>query len=135
MQTIRSTKVINSGTAAQSLLSPAADAEPDTCARVGEQPELPAALRWQLLCRLLPVLTLGYGLSFIDRSNIAYAELEMGRAIGIDARTFGLASGIFFAGYGPMQIHLGGADVSRTLRSYPLAVEATKSHGTKLHRS
>ena len=104
MQTIRSTKVINSGTAAQSLLSPAADAEPDTCARVGEQPELPAALRRQLLCRLLPVLTLGYGLSFIDRSNIAYAELEMGRAIGIDARTFGLASGIFFAGYGPMQI-------------------------------
>ena len=100
----RSTKVINTGTAAQALLPPADDADHDTGCQVGEQPELPDALRRQLLCRLLPVLTLGYGLSFIDRSNIAYAELEMGHAIGIDARTFGLASGIFFAGYGPMQI-------------------------------
>ena len=84
----------------------------DATHRAEEAPELranepvPAVLRRQLLCRLLPILTLGFGISFIDRSNIAFAETseEFRDEVGVTTAIFGLASGIFFAGYGTMQV-------------------------------
>ena len=45
-------------------------------------------------------------LSFVDRSNIAFAELKMRNdpTINLTVADFGLGAGIFFAGYGVMQL-------------------------------
>ncbi|MGA2124760.1 MAG: MFS transporter [Xanthobacteraceae bacterium] len=49
--------------------------------------------------RLLPFLLLAYLISYIDRVNIGFASLQMNKAVGIDAKTYGLGAGIFFIGY------------------------------------
>jgi MFS family permease len=49
--------------------------------------------------RLLPFLLLAYLISYIDRVNIGFASLQMNKAVGIDAKAYGLGAGIFFIGY------------------------------------
>ena len=63
-------------------------------------PRLVSRLRW----RLLPLLWLGYCVCFIDRSNLAFAQLEMRSSLGLSDSTFGLASGLFFVSYATMQV-------------------------------
>ena len=56
---------------------------------------LPSALSRKLLCQLLPFIMLGYGLSFVDRSNLAYAKLDESIAhdvSGLDEAAYGLAA-------------------------------------------
>src|SRR5580692_7290143 len=53
---------------------------------------------------IMPVLLLGFLIAVIDRFNIAFAALSMGRDIGIGPEAFGLAAGIFFLGYAPMEL-------------------------------
>jgi sugar phosphate permease len=48
---------------------------------------------------LLPLLGLGYLFSYIDRTNVGYAALEMNGDIGLTATSFGLAAGIFYIGH------------------------------------
>jgi ACS family tartrate transporter-like MFS transporter len=53
----------------------------------------------RLLWRLLPFLFLLYIVAFLDRINVGFAALEMQKQLGLDDRVYGLAAGLFFAGY------------------------------------
>ena len=54
--------------------------------------------------RLLPLLTVGYALLFMDRTNISFAKLAMGTELSLSDETFGLASGTLFLTYSLMQV-------------------------------
>ncbi|GAA1698055.1 MFS transporter [Streptomyces yatensis] len=49
--------------------------------------------------RLVPLLVAIYFVSYLDRSNISFAKLQMSDDLSMTATTFGLTSGIFFIGY------------------------------------
>ncbi|NHV25887.1 MFS transporter [Burkholderia sp. D-99] len=49
--------------------------------------------------RLIPFLFLCYALSFMDRINIGYAQLQMRQDLDINEAIYGLGAGIFFIGY------------------------------------
>lgn len=66
--------------------------------------ELSTHTRRQIAIRLLPFLFLLYIVNYIDRTNIAYAALEMSRDLGLTDRVFGMAAGIFFVSYVALQI-------------------------------
>lgn len=52
-------------------------------------------VRW----RLLPFLLLAYVVAFLDRNNIGFAKLEFTRDLGMTEAAYGMAAGIFYAGY------------------------------------
>ncbi len=60
--------------------------------------------RRQIARRLLPFLFLLYIVNFLDRASVAYAAIGMSHDLGFNDRVFGLAFGIFFAGYVILQI-------------------------------
>jgi MFS transporter, ACS family, tartrate transporter len=66
--------------------------------------ELSTHTRRQIAVRLLPFVFLLYIVNYIDRTNIAYAALEMSRDLGLTDRVFGFAAGIFFVSYVALQI-------------------------------
>src|SRR3984885_4200317 len=49
--------------------------------------------------RLLPVIGVGYGLSYMDRINISFASLQMNRDLHFSASVYGFGAGLFFIGY------------------------------------
>jgi MFS transporter, ACS family, tartrate transporter len=49
--------------------------------------------------RLLPFAILTYFLCYLDRINVGFAALTMNKDLGLDASTYGMAAGMFFAGY------------------------------------
>ncbi|WP_439378684.1 MFS transporter [Amycolatopsis lexingtonensis] len=49
--------------------------------------------------RIMPIVGLLYIFNYMDRANIGYAQLGMGKELAIDAATFGAASAIFFLAY------------------------------------
>lgn len=49
--------------------------------------------------RLLPFLFLLYVVASIDRSNVAFAALQMNHDLGFSASVYGFGAGIFFVGY------------------------------------
>ncbi|GAB3164300.1 MFS transporter [Amycolatopsis stemonae] len=49
--------------------------------------------------RIMPIVGLLYVFNYMDRANIGYAQLGMGKELAIDAATFGAASAIFFLAY------------------------------------
>ncbi|WP_454862573.1 MFS transporter [Paraburkholderia fungorum] len=49
--------------------------------------------------RVMPLLFLAYLMNFIDRTNISYAQLQMGSELGISLAAYGLGAGLFFIGY------------------------------------
>jgi ACS family tartrate transporter-like MFS transporter len=53
----------------------------------------------KLLTRLASVIFLLYFLFSVDRGNVGFAGLQMTRALGLSAETFGLGSGLFTVGY------------------------------------
>jgi ACS family tartrate transporter-like MFS transporter len=57
-------------------------------------------VRW----RLLPILFLVYLASYIDRSNVGIAALQMNHDLGFSAAVFGIGSGIFFLGYSVFEV-------------------------------
>ncbi|MFI4950344.1 MAG: MFS transporter [Caulobacterales bacterium] len=54
--------------------------------------------------RLLPLMGLGYGVSFIDRLNISFAALQMNRDLNFSATVYGLGAGLFFLSYAALEI-------------------------------
>ena len=54
--------------------------------------------------RLLPLIGLGYGISFIDRLNISFAALQMNRDLHFSAAVYGLGAGLFFLSYAALEI-------------------------------
>ena len=53
---------------------------------------------------LIWFLVLLYLLNNIDRTNIGYAALTMNKDIGLSAQTFGVAVGVFYAGYASCEL-------------------------------
>lgn len=51
----------------------------------------------KVLLHMLPPLFLFSLVNYIDRANLAFASIPMERDLGFDNKTFGLASGLFFA--------------------------------------
>jgi ACS family tartrate transporter-like MFS transporter len=54
--------------------------------------------------RLMPFLFLLYIVANLDRGNVAFAGLQMGRDLAFSDAVFGLGSGIFFLGYFLLEI-------------------------------
>ena len=69
-------------------------------------PQLPEPLFRKIFLRVIPLLWLSYVLNIVDRTNLAYAQLQMSTDLGLSARAFGLGSGIFFLAYATMQVCL-----------------------------
>ncbi len=61
---------------------------------------------------MLPLLVSLVLVSFIDRSNLAFASLQMRADLGLSTATYGLGSGCFFLGYALLQV---GAQVHEPL--------------------
>jgi ACS family tartrate transporter-like MFS transporter len=49
--------------------------------------------------RLVPPLIMCFGIAYLDRVNIGFANATMSRDLGLSAAAFGRAAGIFFIGY------------------------------------
>ncbi|MFI1914141.1 MFS transporter [Nocardia sp. NPDC020380] len=49
--------------------------------------------------RLIPILVIGYIVSYVDRINIGFAKFGMDKAFGLSATQYGFVAGIFFVGY------------------------------------
>ncbi|MEX3998786.1 MFS transporter [Paraburkholderia sp. EG285A] len=49
--------------------------------------------------RLIPILFVGYVVSYLDRQNIGFAKLQMQQELGFSDSVFGLGASIFFIGY------------------------------------
>src|SRR3954463_6228998 len=49
--------------------------------------------------RLVPLLTLGYLFSYLDRNSIGFAALTMNKDLGLTNTQFGAAAAWFFASY------------------------------------
>jgi len=54
--------------------------------------------------RILPLLFGAYFVAYIDRVNVGFAALTMNRDLGLSAEQYGLAAGLFFAGYVAFQV-------------------------------
>lgn len=76
-------------------IEPSSDVRPstDATASIGERAQRKAA--W----RLLPLISVGYGLAYIDRVNISFASLRMNADLHFSATVYGLGAGLFFIGY------------------------------------
>lgn len=68
--------------------------------------ELPAPLVRRLKWRIVPPLWLAYAVAMAERTNISFAELTMGRELGMSEAQFGLAAGIFFVPFALGQVPL-----------------------------
>lgn len=58
----------------------------------------------KLTRRLIPFLFLLYIVAYIDRINVGFAKLQMSTQLHFNEQVYGLAAGIFFAGYFFFQI-------------------------------
>ncbi len=54
--------------------------------------------------RLIPLLSLGYAISYMDRVNIGFASLQMNRDLGFSASVYGFGAGIFFLSYAACEL-------------------------------
>ena len=48
---------------------------------------------------IIPLLAVGYIVSYIDRANISFAALTMNKDLGLTATQFGFIAGTFYVGY------------------------------------
>ncbi|PLZ01517.1 MFS transporter [Burkholderia sp. WAC0059] len=53
----------------------------------------------RVIWRIMPFVTLGYFISYVDRVNVGFSALQMNRDLGIGPAQFGFAAGIFFISY------------------------------------
>ena len=54
--------------------------------------------------RLLPIISIGYALAYIDRVNISFASLRMNDDLHFSATVYGLGAGLFFIGYAVCEV-------------------------------
>ncbi|WP_344420825.1 MFS transporter [Amycolatopsis minnesotensis] len=66
--------------------------------RTRDEPVRASTIR-RLTRRIVPVLMLGYLVSYLDRINISFAKFGLEESFGMSAAEYGFAAGIFFVGY------------------------------------
>jgi MFS family permease len=54
--------------------------------------------------RIVPFVTIGYLLNYMDRNNVGFAALTMNRETGLTATQFGFGAGVLFFGYSVFEI-------------------------------
>ena len=54
--------------------------------------------------RLLPIISIGYGLAYMDRINISFASLRMNSDLHFSATIYGFGAGLFFIGYAVCEV-------------------------------
>jgi MFS transporter, ACS family, tartrate transporter len=69
----------------------------------GSDAALQSAVRKAAL-RFVPLLTIAYLFNYLDRTSLGFAALTMNKQLGLSPGQFGLAAGIFFAGYCTFEI-------------------------------
>ena len=80
------------------LTQPSAPRGPDFSEPPVADAVLHSAIRKAAL-RFVPLLTIAYLFNYLDRTSLGFAALTMNQQLGLSAGQFGLAAGIFFAGY------------------------------------
>jgi len=68
------------------------------------QPHVAASARRRIFLRLLPFLFVLYIINYLDRVNVAYANLTMSNDLGFSDEVYGTGAGIFFLGYVLLEI-------------------------------
>src|ERR1700729_1216708 len=63
-----------------------------------------AAVIRKTAIRIIPFLFILYIVSFIDRTNVGFAALQMNHQIGLTPAMYGLGAGIFFIGMCPFEV-------------------------------
>lgn len=58
-----------------------------------------ASVLRKVTLRLVPLLMVGYIVSYVDRINIGFAKFGMDKAFGLSATQYGFVAGVFFVGY------------------------------------
>ncbi|WP_285025496.1 MFS transporter [Plantibacter sp. ME-Dv--P-122b] len=53
----------------------------------------------KIALRILPLVMMGFFLSYLDRVNVGFAKLEMSSDLGFSDAVYGLGAGVFFIGY------------------------------------
>ena len=66
--------------------------------------DLAARTRRRISRRLVPYLLIVFVISYLDRVNLGYANLEMTKDLKFDDQIFGTGAGIFFVGYFLLEI-------------------------------
>ncbi|AUT65721.1 MULTISPECIES: MFS transporter [Paraburkholderia] len=56
------------------------------------------------MLRLIPLMCAIYFMSFLDRTNVALAKMQLAADVGISAAAYGFGSGIFFLGYALLEV-------------------------------
>jgi ACS family tartrate transporter-like MFS transporter len=69
----------------------------------GSEAALQSTVRKAAL-RFVPLLTIAYLFNYLDRTSLGFAALTMNKQLGLSPGQFGLAAGIFFAGYCTFEI-------------------------------
>lgn len=54
--------------------------------------------------RLIPLLTISYGVAYVDRVNVGFAALQMNRDLHFGASVYGLGAGLFFVSYAACEV-------------------------------
>jgi MFS transporter, ACS family, tartrate transporter len=54
--------------------------------------------------RLIPLIALGYGCSYMDRANISFAALQMNQDLHFSGAVYGLGAGVFFLSYAACEV-------------------------------
>jgi ACS family tartrate transporter-like MFS transporter len=54
--------------------------------------------------RLIPLIALGYGLAYMDRTNISFAALQMNQALHFSGAVYGFGAGVFFLSYAVCEV-------------------------------
>jgi len=60
--------------------------------------------RGRIARRLIPYLLVVFVISYLDRVNLGYANLEMTKDLKFDDQIFGIGAGVFFIGYFLLEI-------------------------------
>ena len=66
--------------------------------------EIERATMRRVTWRLLPFLLLLYIISWLDRVNVGFAQLQLSADLGFSEKIYGAGAGIFFLGYGLCEI-------------------------------
>ena len=54
--------------------------------------------------RIVPLILLGYMVSYMDRVNVSFASLQMNDDLKFSATVYGLGAGLFFLGYALFEV-------------------------------
>ena len=72
---------------------------PDQVADLDSEAAIGASAQRKAAIRLLPIISVGYGLAYMDRINISFASLRMNSDLHFSATVYGIGAGLFFIAY------------------------------------